>query len=409
MAPDSFSEVTSQGWLSRLGASIKGVLFGLVLLVVSVGLLWWNEGRAVKTAKSLTEGAAAVVSVPADPVDPSKDGKLVHTSGRAEVSGTLTDPLFGVSSPAIKLRRTVEMYQWDEDEDKETRKKTGGGTETVTTYSYRKRWSESLIDSDRFKRSGGHENPKTMPFDSELFTASEVKLGGFVLSSGLIADISSWESLRLDTVPAGVAATTTPSTSMAEQSSTGFVAVDGGLYQGSNPGQPQIGDVRVQFSVVMPTDVSVVAQQTGHTFRPYQTKAGRALEMLDLGIVPADAMFEAAQKRNTTLTWVMRLVGFLVMFLGITLVFRPLVVVADVLPVLGNLLGLGVGVFAGFVAAIVSFFVIALAWIAFRPLIGIGLLVVVIVLVVLAVMAARRRKTSRAGAGVPPPPPPPPA
>src|SRR5437763_1909546 len=47
-----------QGYGSRLIESIKGVVFGVVLFVVSIPLLWWNEGRAVQTARSLREVAA---------------------------------------------------------------------------------------------------------------------------------------------------------------------------------------------------------------------------------------------------------------------------------------------------------------------------------------------------------------
>ncbi|MCY2994909.1 MAG: hypothetical protein NTY19_44665 [Planctomycetota bacterium] len=60
---DSFSEVTSQSWFSRLGNAIKGVLLGIILFVVAFPLLWWNEGRAVKTAKGLKEAGGAVVAV----------------------------------------------------------------------------------------------------------------------------------------------------------------------------------------------------------------------------------------------------------------------------------------------------------------------------------------------------------
>lgn len=56
---DSFTAVTSRSWGSRIMSSIKGIFFGFVLIVVVVVLLWWNEGCAVKTAKSLTEGASA--------------------------------------------------------------------------------------------------------------------------------------------------------------------------------------------------------------------------------------------------------------------------------------------------------------------------------------------------------------
>ena len=67
------TEVTTQGWFSRIMESIKGVLVGLICFVASFPLLWWNEGRSVQTYKSLTEGRGAVVSVASDSVQPNND------------------------------------------------------------------------------------------------------------------------------------------------------------------------------------------------------------------------------------------------------------------------------------------------------------------------------------------------
>ena len=53
---DEFTEVTTKGWLERIGESIKGVVAGLVLFLGAFPLLWWNEGRSVQTYKSLQEG-----------------------------------------------------------------------------------------------------------------------------------------------------------------------------------------------------------------------------------------------------------------------------------------------------------------------------------------------------------------
>ena len=86
---DSFTETTTKSWGSRLGESIKGVLFGLVLIVGSCVFLFWNEGRAVQTQRSLTEGASLVVNADAARVDPANDGKLVHVSGDLK-AGSLT-------------------------------------------------------------------------------------------------------------------------------------------------------------------------------------------------------------------------------------------------------------------------------------------------------------------------------
>lgn len=181
MSNDSFSEFTSESWFGRLGGAIKGVLIGIVLFVISFPLLWWNEGRAVKTAKGLTEAGGSVVSVTADQVDAANDRKLVHMTALATTDEILHDPEFAVSVPAIRLRRKAEMYQWHQKESSETRKKFGGGSETITTYDYQKKWSSHVIDSSGFKHSEGHVNPANMRFQNQEETAKLVKFGAFKL------------------------------------------------------------------------------------------------------------------------------------------------------------------------------------------------------------------------------------
>ena len=46
------------------------------------------------------------------------------------------------------------------------------------------------------------------------------------------------------------------------------------IYVGANQAVPQIGDIRVSFEEVKPTDISLVARQKNITFEPYSAKAG---------------------------------------------------------------------------------------------------------------------------------------
>ena len=73
----SFTETTSVGWLGRLGSSIKGILVGLVLLIVSLVMLVLNERNAVQDLKTNREISDKVVSVSADSVDSTNEGELV--------------------------------------------------------------------------------------------------------------------------------------------------------------------------------------------------------------------------------------------------------------------------------------------------------------------------------------------
>ena len=384
---DSFTEVTSQSWFSRLFESIKSVLFGGILFLVAFPVLWWNEGRAVRTARSLSEGLGAVVSVQADAVDPSKEGKLVHVSGAVKTAVPVADDEFPVSSDGVKLIRTVEMYQWTEQEKSESRKKVGGGTETVTTYNYQKEWKEGRVDSSGFRKSEGHENPEAPPYQSKTFTADPVTVGAFTMSQEQVSKLTDSVDLPVD----------------ASAVKDKMQVKEGKFYMAEDPASTNVGDVRVSYKVVKPAAVSLVAVQQASTFAPYQAKAGDAILLVEAGTHTAAEMFKTAQERNAILTWILRAVGVFMMFLGLFMFFRPLVVLADVLPLFGTLLSAGIGLFSFLVAAALSFITIAIAWVFVRPVVGIGLLVVAFAGLFWLLKIGRGKKAARAAAAVPVP------
>ncbi|MEW6282833.1 MAG: TMEM43 family protein [Candidatus Eremiobacterota bacterium] len=354
------TEVTSKGWFQRLGEAIGGVLFGLILFLVAFPLLWWNEGNSVRRAQVLSQGRGAVVSIQSDKVDSANEGKLVHLTGEATSEGTLTDEELGVSAPhALQLRRKVEMYQWKQNEEKETRKKLGGGEETVTKYTYEKVWSDEVIPSGDFKEASSHQNPSEMPFQAEDLVAQDATVGAFQLGE-LTSQVDNWSSLSVQL------------TSEAEEA--GLTEYQNGFYGGEKPGSPQIGDVRINYSEVKPGPVSVLAQQTGQGFSQYQPK-GSSSAIFDarVGTKTADEMFTALEQENAILTWILRVVGFFCMFIGLALILRPISVMADVVPLFGDLAEMGTGLVAFGTAATLSLITIALAWVAARPLLG-GLL-----------------------------------
>jgi hypothetical protein len=58
-------------------------------------------------------------------------------------------------------------------------------------------------------------------------------------------------------------------------------------------------------------------------------------------------------------------------------------VIADVLPFLGSMVGAGTGIISFLLAACLSLITIAVAWIVYRPVLGIILLVVAVGLMIL--------------------------
>jgi len=370
--------------------SIKGVLVGLVMFVASFALLFWNEGRAVHTAQALEEGAASVVSVAADKIDPANENKLVHVSAVAVAADTLRDKALGIDAPgALRLARAVSMYQWKENKKTTKRKRVGGSEERVTTYSYEKVWSDRLIDSNKFNEAAQHPNPKQMAVSSKTFDANAVTVGAFTLPEAMLRELPAIMPLpatatALAALPAGI--------------KDRAKLDDGRIYVGTNPADPNVGDLRIAFRTLPSGPVSLVARQSGESFQPYPTKAGMALSMIERGTVAADLMFKRAKDANTMLTWILRGVGWLVMAIGIALVFNPMVVLADVLPLVGNLLGAGIAIFALVVSIVLSLITIAIAWLAYRPLIGGGLLAAAIALLVIFKMTRKPKpKPQQAG------------
>ena len=375
------TEVTSVSWFGRIRESFKTFVVGLGFFVFAFPILWWNEGRAVRTEKSLKEGQGAVITVPADRVNPANNLKLVHLTGRATTEETLSDPEFLVAATnAIKLRRRVEMYQWEQNEHTETRKKVGGGEERITTYSYSKTWSDRPIDSSSFKESG-HDNPQAMMFENRTADAQHVTLGAFTLTPSLLSKLDDYEPIQL--TEQHLAALPVAIKSKVKLAENTFYAGD--------PQSPSIGDTRVSFAAVKPADVTVVSKQNGGTFEPYRASAGMDIEMLKRGVFTAQAMFESALRENTIMTWILRAVGFLVMFIGLAMFFRPISVLGDVIPFVGSMLAFGTGLFAFVVAGVLSVSTIGVAWIAYRPVLGMTLLSLAIASLVWFAVRGRKR------------------
>jgi len=383
---DSFTETTNRSWVSRLGNSIKGVLFGLLMVAGSSVLLFWNEGRAVQTARSLTEGAAVVVDVSPATVDPANEGKLIHISGDVKAAARIGDPEFGVSAAALRLLRSVEMYQWKEESKSETRKTLGGGEETVTTYSYHRVWSESRNDSSRFRQPGGHDNPP-MRYQRFAVAASDATLGAFRPGTAVLQQLPASEPVRVDAAIAKA---------VASKLKIDAHANDGRLYLGADPGSPRVGDLRIAFTMAPQGPVSIIGRQAGSDFTQYQTKAGDRLLMVRPGMRTADEMFKAAQDENRVLTWILRLVGAVIMFVGFALILQPLVTVADVVPLIGNILGAGASLVSLVLTALLAPLVIAIAWLWYRPLVSLMAIAIGAGLAYLFKTMASRKAAARA-------------
>lgn len=379
-------------WWSRLKQSFVGFLFSFVLVIGALLLLAWNEHRTLKNFKGLEAAGKTVVVTAAERVDPSLDGKLVYVSGEISSQQSAHDPDFGVEAPALVLRRSVEMYQWKENQKTEETEKLGGGKERVTTYSYEKVWDDDLINSAKFKENG-HNNPTSMPFRDQNFSVSDARLGAWRADDNILGALN------------GSALT------LAENGGfpPGFRLADGQtLYRGQNPSSPNIGDLRVKYAAVAPQVASLMAQANGDAFISWTSPTQTEIFLVETGAQDAATLVGNAQSSNSRIGWLLRVVGLVLLWIAFSMMFGPLSTFAAVLPPIGRLVGKFTGFIAFLLAAVMASATIVLSWIFVRPLWAVS---IVIAIVVVVAMWSRKNSHAPAGRAMPRPapmPPPPP-
>ncbi len=195
----AYQEVTTTGYGTRVGNSFKAIGSGFLMFVLGTALLWWNEGRAVKTEKMLDEAGNAYVEMEnPNKKDASLEGELICGTAMATTEDSLVDTQFGIGAKAISIRRNVEYYQWVEHSQTKREDKLGGKEVTTTTYTYTKEWVSSPIESSDFHDPAyQNKNSVLTTIDESEQWAENVKWGAYTLSESLFHRISSREAIDL--------------------------------------------------------------------------------------------------------------------------------------------------------------------------------------------------------------------
>jgi hypothetical protein len=360
----------------RSGSAVVGI----VLACAGIALLFWNEGRAVDRLQTIAAGRDAVVEADPDRLDAGGPERLLHLVGEAR-GERVADPDFKVTLPALRLDRKVEMFQWVE------KKQTRDGT---TDYTYTREWSET--EHRGFHVADGHANPG-MPYRSARFYADTPRLGRYTFSQTLLDELEAEQPVT----PTAVEVPHLPPLTLR----------DGRLHSRAD-GAPEVGDMRVGFAAVANQTVSVLAVSMSGVLQPFRTPDGD-LAMVEPGAMTAAAMLDLADTRNAVLTWGLRFLGAVLVFLGLLAAFRAAV---SWIPFAQGLARGAAALLALVLALPIALSTIAFAWLWHRPLLAVGLLLVAAIVPAALVLRGERARRAGATAGLartsPSPPPPPP-
>ena len=408
---DKISVTTHHSYGSRVKQSAKNILFGIILVIVSIILLAWNEKNFIKTKKSLDEWAAVVVEASANELDSSLEGKEVHvyweTASSAEA---LKDESFWIVVDDLKLARTVEMYQWYEESHESCTDNYWWSEDCTTTYEYKKDRSDDHINSSNFYESAWHSNPTNWQYESAEREKTPITLWVYSLDWVFTKQLTNYTDINLNEQnvinPAGESnSSQEPSIddnnntylydNNDSSANTNFHINGNHIYIGSDENSPNVWDLRITFSSLKEWTVSVIWKQYNNHITSYPTSIeGKSIALLEQWVVSAETMFANAQDANKTMTWIIRLVGLLLMFAGFAMMFELIETLAKLLPFLANILWVGTRIIAFCLTLVVWFVTIGIAWIAVRPVIWISCLVVAAAWITLLVKKKKNGKSS---------------
>lgn len=369
--PDEYVKVTRTGWGQNIVKSIVGVFVGIVLFIVSFVVLWNSEGRV-----NLGSVAEDAIVVEPDTPASSAEGKLIAITGPMSTAKPIGDPEYLNPGDYVILRRNVEMYAWIEESETKTEKKTGGESVEKTSYKYHKDWTSSPQRSGDFEIPEGHNNPP-MSVTPETFYASDVRIGKYTF------DVQS------ASMPGGQAVSL--STKNARLRSANQLVGGDYIYEGKRRYEsPDVGDLRISFEALLTgKKVTLFGKKDGYEIAPYYFKGKTRLYRALPGT--KDEAVAQLKTEHKVMGWILRIVGFVLMWVGLSLFFGPITAVMDVLPFLGKV-GRGIFGVITFIAALVLSVITIVISMIFHNTIALIILIVVIVTVT-ALLIMRRKKS----------------
>ncbi len=390
------------GCAAKTGKGCLGFLLGPAMLVGAVCMLFQYEGEYVNISRALDEAEPLVERV-ADIAAPSPahEGKLVYVRGQASTTDILRDEKYGVEANAIRLNRFVQYAQWVENKTKRSgsEKKPmfmseyefNRNRDSEWVYSYQRQWKNKPVLSASFYDTRYRDANRVFYEEQNLLLlAQHVQLGGYRLNPDQIARIGGKDEAipptRIPPIVQGRAALNGKYLHVGR-------APEGELYYGVNTQDPSIGDVRISWEAIKPTQlVSLVAVQRGNSFEPYTATNGVNVDLLYTDTLSPAQCFEEARSTNTAQLWGVRVGGWLMLWGGFACMLSPL---AGMVPFCRKLAESGATVISLLLGSMLCLLTIGAAQLFVRPIAAICLLLTAGALLWLSITL--RRKAAAAG------------
>jgi len=397
---------------------------GLALILGGIITLGWNERRTVCKNNALILAEQSFVSAQCDEPSSSYAGKLVYLSCPMKEENMRTYSAADVDSKHAGLNKAVgtvkglcfeqrmQVMQCKEKKNRRciSRDEKKACTKYVTDYEYSKEFTSEFINSSEFFQdgdaekaralklqvcgSGDNPSPQSFPFPSLTASAprpDRVKLSDtWSLTKEQIDRLTS----RCDDVVRARKEEMKPFAQARVQPIRELKAdnvwVDDNTkntFHSCADGALSIGCLNVQFLTKAPKYVSLlykVSEKSSFEFEPFRAPGSwlcgptSVSHIVDRQFGSYVDLFTTMQSEEDTLMWGLRVLGFMIILIGIGLFLSPVEWLARNIPFIGDYVGGAVGWLLAIVALLLtigfSLITVSIVWVAMRPMVGIPLL-----------------------------------
>lgn len=253
----------------------KNLYTGVFFIAISCLMFGLTVFLNVKENELANELNQKYTDVDADKIDSSNNGNLINVSGNISYEGEANDKEFNLNVDTAILKRNVEVFVWIQETE------TNNGK---TTYTYRQKWMNELVDSSKFEIKDRYENPKSISYANKSFYADNVKLGVFKLDDKILEKLKTKEldlsNINLKKLPKG------------------FNISGNYITNSKNIESPSVGDIRISYTYNTQKEITVFGEQDDETITEYETEDDNKILDVISGIKTGEEVVDTYKKSN---------------------------------------------------------------------------------------------------------------
>ena len=304
---------------------LTGILGGALLFLCAFPVLYFNEAQ-----ENLSKVAEQAIAYSID----ETSSYLGYTVGTFEATNKANDPL--LTREFVAVSRKVEMYGYIETQSTTTT--NSGNTQSTLNseirYTYSKAWLTNPAQTTTW-RGRTSDFPRDLPINyntwvvnlpqprtstSTGLSINNIPVDGTNLDLSASNDLSVTQDMIVDNV---------------------YSVLLGDLYtsiQGSfDLTKPVIGDVRISFTVIEFDDQGLLLGNIDNNqFSAFTTDGGNIMYRFFNGESTIENVVSQLQTEYQLTIWIFRVVGFLMLFVGLLLSFKPISTLFNFIPIFGS-------------------------------------------------------------------------